>query len=146
MLSRTRNNISINTANIIYKSFILPVLDYCDIAWNCCGKVNADSLERLQRRAARIIVRTQRSEEALEQLRYEPLESRRERHVLKFVKKCIHGRAPQFFNNYFMFNRDLVPRKTRQSHHLRPPSVKLECSKKSFFTMVVLFLIVICNL
>ena len=107
MLSRTRNNISINTANIIYKSFILPVLDYCDIAWNCCGKVNADSLERLQRRAARIIVRTQRSEEALEQLRYEPLESRRERHVLKFVKKCIHGRAPQYFNNYFMFNRDL---------------------------------------
>ena len=94
-----------------------------------------------------IIVRTQRSEEALEQLRYESLESRRERHVLKFVKKCVHGRAPQFFNNYFnMFNRDLVPRKTRQSHHLRPPSVKLECSKKSFFTMVVLFLIVICNL
>ena len=41
-----------HTANVIYKSFILPVLDYCDLVWGCCGRVNVDHLEWLQRRAA----------------------------------------------------------------------------------------------
>ena len=38
-----------HTAGIIYKSFILPVLDYCDTIWNCCGRTNADNIEKLQR-------------------------------------------------------------------------------------------------
>ena len=32
-----------HTAGIIYRSFILPVLDYCDTVWNCCGRTNADN-------------------------------------------------------------------------------------------------------
>ena len=47
-----------HTAGIIYRSFILPVLDYCDTIWNCCGRMNADNIEKLQRGAARIIVQT----------------------------------------------------------------------------------------
>ena len=133
MLSRVRNNISMHTANVIYKSFILPVLDYCDLVWGCCGRVNADHLERLQRRAARIIMQTSSSDEAIKYLRYDTLELRREKHVLKLVKRCLQGRVPQFFNRYFTFNRDIVARTTRQSHHPYVPSVKLECSKKSFY-------------
>ena len=98
MLSRVRNNISMHTANVIYKSFILPVLDYCDLVWGCCGRVNADHLERLQRRAARILMRTSSGDEAIKHLRYDTLELRREKHVLKLVKRCLQGRVPQFFN------------------------------------------------
>lgn len=78
MLSRVRNNVGILAANVIYiKAFIVPVFDYCDQVWGFCGRVNADNLERLRRRAAGIIMRTSSSDEAMEYLRYDTLESRR---------------------------------------------------------------------
>ena len=70
MLGRARlKNMSMHSANRVYKSYIIPVLDYCDTVWNCCGSVNSDKLERLQRRAARIIMKSDRSETALKYLR-----------------------------------------------------------------------------
>ena len=48
MLGYARKNISMHSANKVYKSYIIPVLDYCDAVWNCCGTVNPDKLERLQ--------------------------------------------------------------------------------------------------
>ena len=44
------------TAGPVYTSFFLPYLDYCDTVWSCYGSVNADKLEKLQRRAARIVM------------------------------------------------------------------------------------------
>ena len=65
VLGRIRQNIATNTANTVYKSFILPVLEYCDTVWTCCGKISASSLEKLQRRPARIIVKSSNSEQAM---------------------------------------------------------------------------------
>ena len=62
ILGRTRRSISMHTAGIIYRSFILPVLDYFDTVWNCCGRTNADNMEKLQRRATRIIMQTNSNE------------------------------------------------------------------------------------
>ena len=133
MLGRIRDNLTMSTSNIIYKSFILPVLDYCDTVWNCCGKGNADLLERLQRRAARIIMKKSSSDEALKSLTYDILEVRRDKHVYNLVRKCIAGRSPQFFKNYFTYNKDIVKRSTRQSALLHLPRVRTECAKKSFY-------------
>lgn len=121
-----------HTTGIIYRSFILPVLDYCGTVWNCCGGINADNIEKLQRRAARIIMPTNSSDEALAHLRYDTLGLRRETRALNLVKKCLNKRFPQFLMDYFFFKRDIVQRKTRQSDHLRFPSIKLECAKKAF--------------
>ena len=78
----------------------------------------ASSLEKLQRRAARIIVKTSNSEQAMSSLAFDLLADRRDKHVLRFVKKCIQGKAPQFFSNYFKSNYDISTRITRQQHHL----------------------------
>ena len=99
ILGRTRRSISMHTASIIYRSFILPVLDYCDTAWNCCGRTNAairPDIEKLQRRAERIIMQTNSSDEALAHLKYDTLGLRREIHALNLVKKCLNKRCPQF--------------------------------------------------
>ena len=45
ILGRTRGSISMHIAGIIYRSFILPVLDYCDTVWNFCGRINAGYIE-----------------------------------------------------------------------------------------------------
>ena len=120
------------SANIIYKSFIIPVLDYCDTVWICCGKGNTDLLEKMQRRAARIIMKKASSDEALNSLAYDTLEVTRNKHVYNLVKKCIAGRSPQFINSYFIFNKDIVKRVARQSALLHLPS-RTECGKKSFY-------------
>ena len=57
MLGRIRKNINMYTAGTVYTSFVLPILDYCDTVWSCCGSVNADKWEKLKRRAARIVMR-----------------------------------------------------------------------------------------
>ena len=108
MLRRIRSNITINAANRIYKSFIIPVLEYCDTVWNCCLKLNSDSLEKLQRWAVRIITRNSSSDDAMKCLAYHSLELRRQEHVYKFVKRCISRKTPQFFHDYFVFNRDKI--------------------------------------
>ena len=133
MLGRIRKNINMYTAGTIYTSFVLPILDYCDTVWSCCGSVNTDKLEKLQRRAARIVMRLGSSEKALNFLGYVTLEKWRESHVHNLVKKCLSNRCPHFFMHYFNYNRDVLPRRTRSSDKLRLPSVKLECMKKAFF-------------
>lgn len=67
-LSRIKCNVTINTSNMIQKSFISPVLDYCDRVWNSCGQVKSNVIERLHRRAAPLIVRHHSSDDALKYL------------------------------------------------------------------------------
>ena len=82
------------TANSVYTLFVLPILDYYDAVWSCCGIVNADKLEKLRRRAARIVMRLESSEKAINFLGYVTLEERRESHVSSLVKKCLSNRCP----------------------------------------------------
>ena len=132
ILGRTRRNISMHTASIIYRSFILPVLDNCNTVWNCCGRTNTDKKNYRDVRQG-LSMQTNSSHEALAHLKYHKLGLRRELHALNLVKKCLNKRCPQFLMDYFYFNRDIVQRKTRQSNHLRLPSIKLECTKKAFY-------------
>ena len=91
MLGRLRYNITTYSANVIYTSFIRPVMEYCDTVWACCGKGNAQELERLQNRAARIVTKCNNSDTALSNLKWASLECRRERHIFNLVKKSLSG-------------------------------------------------------
>ena len=120
MLRRLRNNLTLNAAETVCKSFICPFVEYGDSIWTCCGEKNKGRLEALQKRAARVISRFPRSDDAMESLRIKlleelELESRRDSHVLRLVRKCILGKCPQFFSNYFVFNRDISSQTTRHS-------------------------------
>ena len=86
-------------------------------------------------------------------LKYDTLGFRREIHALNLAKKCVNQKhCPQFLMDYFYFNSDIVQRKTRQSNHLRLPSIKLECTKKAFyyhgcevFNRNLKFLLILCS-
>ena len=70
-------------------------------------------LERLgQRQAAKIVSMSSSSDSAMQILKWVPLETRRDKHVCKLVKKCLTNNVPQFLRNYFTFNRDVFPRIT----------------------------------
>ena len=50
----------------------------------------------------------------MEDLRWEPLQQRRENHIFRLTKKCLQGTVPQFFMNYFKYQGDVSSRITRQ--------------------------------
>ena len=133
MLRRICEDLTLNAANVMYRCLIRPIFDYSDSVWTCCNRTDADSLDRLQRRAAGIVCKSSHSDVALERLRWTTLVERRDAHVCKLVNKCLKGIVPQFLIDYFKFNRDTISRCTRQSNQLYVPRLKLEATKKSFY-------------
>ena len=88
MLGGVRRYITFQSANVIYMSVIRPILEYCAGVWACCGEVNSESLEALQRRAGRIVIKTSSSDTAMEALELQSLKTRRNDHFFKLVRKC----------------------------------------------------------
>ena len=91
MLGRLRYCITGHSANIIYTSMIRPIIEYCNTVWGCCGEVNKAALERLQRRAGRIVCRVSSSDSALTKLKWETLANRHSKNTFKLVKNVLRG-------------------------------------------------------
>ena len=121
-------------AMFFFLSMIRPTLEYCGV-WGCCGEVYSGTLETLQKRVGRIVIKTSNSDTAMKTLKWPSLRSRRDEHILKHVRKCLHGRCPQYFKNYFVFNKDICARSTRQSNLLHLPAIRTEVAKRSFFLL-----------
>ena len=102
VLSRIRQNITTNTANTVYKSFILPVLEY-----------RVDMLWQIQCQLLREITKESSPDY------YDKAQ-------------IVEGKAPHSFSNYFKSNYDISKRITRQQHHLHLPKFRTECGKNSF--------------
>ena len=80
---------------------ILPLLEYCDVTWHGCVKENSLKIERMQRRACRIVLPNCKelpSEEIINILGWKSLE---ERQVKSLMAKCIEGNVPDLSNDYF---------------------------------------------
>ena len=138
MFSRIRPSLTLEAANRLYKAMVLPVLDYCDAVWHECGQGNSDKIERLQRRAARIIYFKAASnlstDQIMTKLGLEPLYYRRRTHILRFVDECIANGVPRYLSNYFnVRNRDIHRHITRNNNDLILERINLECTKRAFF-------------
>ena len=108
-------------------------MDYCDTVWNCRGIGNSSSLERLQRRAAKIVSKTSDSERALNYLKRSSLVNRRKSHVNELVKRGIKGQCSQFFKSYLTFNSSVHNRIMRQMTMLQLLKIRTALAKNSFY-------------
>ena len=61
------------------------------------------AVERLQTRAARIVLKTGHlsTEDMASGLGWDPLKTRREKHIVKLVKNCLDGQAASYISYYF---------------------------------------------
>ena len=100
---RLRISIPMAAAKHLYKTMIVPIFDYCDVAWHGCGKVNSDVLESLQDRAAKLIFPNSGldTKEMNATLGLVPLINRRKLHIVLLARKCLDGSVPPYLNNYF---------------------------------------------
>ena len=118
VLGRLRRNITIHAAFEMYNSLILPIFDYCDAVWTSCNKADIESLESLQRRASKIIVKSKCGTTSTDYLKFQSLEDRRNAHILGLVKRCLNNNVPQFLKNYFKLNKEVISRETRRSNFI----------------------------
>ena len=83
------------------KKMILPIFDYCKVAWHGCGKVNPDALESLQHRAAKLIFGNSGLDTTLELNETFGLEPWLivVTHIVVLTRKCLHGSVPPYLNN-----------------------------------------------
>ena len=95
-ISKRIGVLTVDSANKVYQSLVLPVMDYCDVAWSSIGKTEHDRLDRAQKRAAKIVLKTKDSN-AEKNLKWFPLSMRRDIHTINLTFKCLKGSPPMFF-------------------------------------------------
>ena len=58
LIKRIRNFVPLYTLLNIFNGLVKPQFDYCSTVWGCCSNSLADKLQKLQNRAARILLST----------------------------------------------------------------------------------------
>ena len=88
-----RISIPIAAAERLCKTIILHILDYCDVPWHGCGKINSVPLERLQHRDAKLIFPNYSldTKELNATLGLVPLIDRRKLHTALLTRNCLVG-------------------------------------------------------
>ena len=106
-------------------------------------------MERLQRRAARIalkIVHLSTEDMAASSLGWDPLKTRREKHIIKLVKNRLDGQAPSYFSDYSRQRTcDIHDYYTRCKDKLSIDKVNLELTKRAIFIRGLPFLMIVCS-
>ena len=132
ILGRIRGFLTKEVSILVHNTLILPLFDYCDIAWSSLLQQDQDRLQRLQHRSARIITCCTRSSEAMNHLRWSSLSKRRSYHKVKLVFLCLNSLAPSYFLAFFIRFSNIHSYSTRQSSRLLLPRVKSNFGKNTF--------------
>ena len=106
-------------------------MDYRDVAWSSIGKIERDKLHQAQKRAAKIVSKSNDSD-AEKNLKWPPLSMRLDMHTINLTFKCLKRSPPMFFKDYFKVFRT-IHNKRGIGHNLVFPKVRTEIAKKSFY-------------
>ena len=134
-LGRLRHSLNESVVNSVYKAPILPYFDYGDIIYGSAYNKYVDKLQKLQNRAARLILRVKpeshvSTAEMHNALGWQFLEKRRYHHSVIFMYKVMHDLTPTYLRSEF----DLAPQhySSRLGEKLLLPKPRTESLKKSF--------------
>ena len=107
MMQVLKYSLSRDTLAHIYTAVVLSLFDYGDVIYNNCTSGSSHSLELLHLRAARIetgaITSTNTERLLREELGWEKLIKRRERHKVSLFHKILLGSLPQYLTNLVPF-------------------------------------------
>ena len=101
-LKRIRPYITTNTAVQVYQALIQRHFDYCCSVWDGLGETLSCKMQKLQNRAARVIMRTNYDASAgilLDSLHWENLSLRHEKLKAGLMFKTLKGNVPPYLQN-----------------------------------------------
>ena len=108
LLSKVKNYLSTEYRVMYYKSYIQPHLDYSNIVWSSMSKTNLMQIERLQKRACRIILdyNCDNVYQSMNDLKIMTISERIFFRKAKFMFKVSKGITPEYINVMFTKRQD----------------------------------------
>ena len=88
--------LTLEASKQVYNSLMQPPFDYADAAWGEISKGCCKELQRLQNRAARIILGRKTSKNAFRLLNWLSLACKRKLHKCSLVFKCLNNLVPKY--------------------------------------------------
>ena len=138
MLKRIRPFVENDTLKLLYICLIQSQMDYCCEIWGDRFNIHVDRITKLQKRAARLILRCNiysPSKEMFSSLNWIPFRYRITYFRYIFVYKCCQGLSPDYYSNYFQELSRKHDQNTRQAarHDLVVPKCRTEYCKHSLY-------------
>ena len=136
VMNNIKTKLPRNALCALYKSMLLPVIEYCDVIFDNCTIRAALALENVQRWAALACTGAYKhtsNDRLLLELNWIPLRQRRTNHKLVILYKIIHGLAPSYLTAILPRPRDAGYRlRSFNNMSLPTPSARLSCVRNSF--------------
>ena len=117
-----------HTISILYKAFVLPLMDYYDVVWGSASLTSLSILSRLHRRACKPM------------LHYAPrwnLQDRRKFHVALLTFKILHRLTPPFLFDTIKYTTSLTGRQGRNEFRVYLPHARTNIGQSSFYFRTV---------
>ena len=134
LLKRVMPYLTRQIATLFFNTTISPLFDYCAVTWNSCNITASKKLQRLQNRAARVVLKSDNSlssESALTQLNWSPLAQRRRFHFAIMLYKCLNNQT-EGIDFDLIRHMDMHSYNTRRKEDFVLPKPKSNQLKKSF--------------
>lgn len=99
LLRQLSSYVSVDIQKKYYQGYILPLMDYGSVVWGTTSAANIDRLMKLQKRAARIILRadfTTPSAVMFHKLDWLPVDKRLKYNKAVFIYKALNNLSPQY--------------------------------------------------
>ena len=103
-LSRLSKHLSYQGRLNVYNAYILSNFNYCGIVWHFCDQVNTLKLEKLAKRALRVISNDHNAsyDDLLQRSGRQPLYISRLRSIAIETYKCVNKLGPPFLHDHFV--------------------------------------------
>ena len=140
ILKQVSSKLDIKTKCQLYKSFVLPCIEYGDLIYNSAEFKYIKRLNTIQRQAAIICSSAYKHTESnilFRELGWMTLSDRRESHQLTLFFKVINNYTPNYLYRLLPPIRCNVVN-TRQNGHFIPYKCRTEKFKKSYFPSLVM--------
>ena len=118
LLGRVRWLLDRATALTVYKTLILPVIDYCDFIYNGTSGQNHETLQKMQNCAFRSILNVDKrahTKDTHTSLNMDMLDTRRDKHTAIQIYKFLNDLGPTKCKSMFTYMHDYHSVVTRSS-------------------------------
>ena len=137
LLSKIKNSLPLESRKLYYNAYILPILDYCCAVWGNTTNHNIDRIDKLQKRAARIILDVPYdtpSEILFKKLSRLRFRDRLSYHKALYVQRCLYGNIPEYLSSQISYvtNRSGMQLRSTTNQLLKIPKANTNTYRKSF--------------
>ncbi len=104
-IRKTRMCIDTKTCITLYKSLVLPTIDYCDVVYMTGTKGSLEKLQKVQNIACRLILKADRRESTVamhKTLKFLKLDKHRDTHLANLCHKNIYVEGSKPLSKYFI--------------------------------------------